>query len=84
MLIMQKTGEDYLILSGDTITAKLEKNTFGTHGHSRGWLHYQALPDGTMMWCGVDKRIFPNKPDAPEIFSSIKQAREYYGIGGKA
>ena len=84
MLTLQKTGEDYLILSGETIIAKLEKNRFGTHGHSRGWNHYKAMPDSSMMWCGVDKRIFPNKPDAPELFKSIQEAREYYGIGGKA
>lgn len=82
MLIMQKTGKDYLILSGEKTIARLEKNYIGTHRHSRGWLHYQALPDGTMMWCGVDKRIFPNKPDAPELFKSIQEARQYYGIGG--
>lgn len=74
-----KAGDVSLILCDEVLTYKLEKNSFGTHGHYRGYQLYKLI-NGRWMWTGADERCTHVHFDEPCFFGSIKAAVQYFGI----
>ena len=88
-MTMVKNGPDRYDLFDDygKLTAVVEKERFGTHGHWRGWRHCVYCPVvGQILWAGVE--LYPGVPrdamenwtDAPVYFANLKEVKEYYKI----
>ena len=62
----------------------LKKNSFGTHGHWRGWNHYVYCKQlGRFAWAGSEIPIngkLQRWADAQVIFLNLKEAKQYYMI----
>lgn len=70
----------YIVDHTGNQVVKLEKNTFGTHGHSRGYQTYRKHPDGRWIWTGIDARISKVSFEDPAHFQNLNEIRSYYGI----
>lgn len=75
-----KESDSYTVMEDGRPIARLEKNSFGTHGHSRGYLTYIRNRNGVWMWSGADPRITKEKHEEPPFFANLKEIKMYFGI----
>ena len=79
MRTLQKSGQDYMVMEDGKPIAKLEKDYFGTHGHSCGYLTYVPR-NGKWIWTGVIPRVAKEIFEEPPHFGTLKQAKAFFGI----
>lgn len=80
MMLIKSDDVYYIVDASGNQVVKFEKDSFGTHGHWKGYLTYRKTDAGDWMWTGVDRRIVKVTFTDPEYFRNLKEIKSYYSI----